>query len=102
MDEARRRVPAWQHFDQAAGGEVLPDHHHRELDDADPGVGGVAQRRHVVGDQAGRVPDRRRPAVVVAELPDVLAMWRTEIEARQEGKVGGGFDGLRHERGAGD
>jgi hypothetical protein len=39
------------------------------------------------------VPNRRRPAVLVVELPDMLAMHRSEIEARQANKIGG-----RHER----
>jgi hypothetical protein len=48
------------------------------------------------------VPNRRRPAVLMAELPDVLALWRPEIEARQASKVGGKHKSLGDERGAGD
>ena len=52
------RSPLRQHVDQGAGGEVGSDHHRRQLHDADAGERRLAQRRHVVGDEARPMRDR--------------------------------------------
>jgi hypothetical protein len=85
MDDAAARLPLRQDMDKTTCADVFPDHHSRKLHDADAGQRRLAQRRHVVGDEAGAMRDKRRLAVLVIELPLMIAVRRVRgWEARSD------------------
>jgi hypothetical protein len=71
------------------GADVFPDHDGRKLRDADAGQGRLAQHCDVVGDEAGAVRDHCRLAVLMIELPLMIAVYRAGIKAGKPAQIAG-------------
>jgi hypothetical protein len=89
MDDAAARLPLRQDMDKTPGADVFPDDDSRKLHDADAGQRRLAQHRYVVGDKAGAVRDQCRLAVLMIELPLMIAARRAEIEAGKPAQIAG-------------
>ena len=89
MDDAATRLPWRQDVDKTPGADVLPDHDGGKLHDADAGQRRLAQHREVVGDEAGAVRDQRRLAILMIELPLMIAVCRAGIKARKPPQIVG-------------
>ena len=89
MDDAAARLPLGQDMYETPGVDVIPDHDNRKLHDADAGQRRFAEHGHVVGDEAGAVRDQRRLAVLMIELPLMIAVRRSEIEAGNPAQTAG-------------
>src|ERR1700724_3916583 len=74
MNDARSRLPIWQHSDQASGAQFLAYHVDWQLHDAFAPFGSKPQRCHIVGDIARLEYTPPLPSIDVAQVPRVL--WR--------------------------
>lgn len=90
MDDAAARLPLRQDMEKTPSADVFPDRDTRKLHDANAGQRRLAQHRNVVGDKAGAVRDQCCFAVLMIELPLMIAVRRAEIEARKLAQIAGG------------
>src|SRR5262249_31463055 len=89
MDDAAAGLPLRQDMDKTPGADVFTDHDSRKLHDADAGQRRLAQHRDVVGDEGGAVRDQRRWAVLMMELPLMIAVHGAGIKAGKPAQIAG-------------
>src|ERR1700724_1290518 len=78
VNDARSRLPIWQHSDQASGAQLLAYHIDWQLHDAVAPFGSKPQRCHVVGERARLEWRRALPSIDVAQVVRVLRRVATE------------------------
>src|ERR1700676_3581604 len=78
MNDARSRLPIWQHSDQASGAHLRAYDIDGQLHDAIAPFGSKPQRCHIVGDIARLECHRALPSIDVAQVPRVLRRVATE------------------------
>ena len=102
VDDPRLRPPVRQDMDQAPGFHVLPDHHGRQLHDAEARQRRLAQAGHVVRHQTGAVGHGGGLTIRMRKVPDMIALGPAEIQTRQASKIGRRRQRFRQQRRAGD